>query len=169
MNTCENSSEKKFRSEARSEAEKMWLEKDILKWSWSQKWSWKNRCLKKISKWSWSEAGKNTLRKKISKWSEARVLRKKFQSEASFTSAPPLTTRTHHTLNMRANAFLVAIYTHARHNAPLHVYIVNTMNWTCQNKSDTSATTTAKQLWQTTISTVTQHSWPTVERTDMKQ
>ena len=31
---------------------------------------------------------KNTLRKKISKWSEARVLRKKFQGEANFTSAP---------------------------------------------------------------------------------
>ena len=80
MNTCENSSEKKFRSEARSEAEKMWLEKDILKWSWSQKWSWKNRCLKKHFKvklkWSWKKhAPKKNFKVKWSKGSQEEISR----------------------------------------------------------------------------------------------
>ena len=53
-------------------------------------------------------------------------------------------TRTHHTLNMGANTFLVAIYTLVKHNTHLYVHIVYTMNWTCQNTSDTSAKTTEK-------------------------
>ena len=43
-----------------------------------------------------------------------------------------------------ANTFLVAIYTLVKHNTLLYFYIVHTMNWTCQNTSDTSAKTTEK-------------------------
>ena len=41
---------------------------------------------------------------------------------------------------------MVAIYTRAMHIAPVHVHIVNTMNWMCQNTNDTSAKTTANTI-----------------------